>query len=200
MNREKLDWIDESIKELAKETAKTSIITSESDLKCYLYSKIKNKMGDKFFIMKDNKKYPSLITEIEYPSNNIKKEYRADLILLDNTDIEIEKECLFDIKKPIDESVVIELKFKDYHYKASKIGALLNDCNKLIGSNNIRKGCVILYDIDKTDKLNQEDLEGIKNKLVSDYKTKVKNDLSNLSITFYYINGEEPIKEEFSWP
>ncbi|MEA3514805.1 MAG: hypothetical protein U9R34_04980 [Nanoarchaeota archaeon] len=58
-----------------------SIITSESDLKCYFYSKIKENIGNKFFIKKYGVKYPGLITEIDYSSAKIKKKYIADLIL-----------------------------------------------------------------------------------------------------------------------
>ena len=196
MNNKKFKLIDDSIKRVLKETANSAIITSESDFKCYLYSKIKYKMGKRFLVKKYGEKYPALITEIEYSSTKVKKNYIADLILLDIKDIKINDDD-FEIKKPIEESIAIELKFKDYHYKKDKVKALLNDCKKLIDSGNIRKGCVILYDIDKTDGLNSLDLEKIKNDLINDYKAKIKH---NLKIVFYYINGKILLKEKFSLP
>jgi hypothetical protein len=178
--------LEDALRQLARKTKDGNMIATESDLKCYLYSLLKEILDKKHFFVVNQQKYSRLLTEVEYLKGNI-----ADLIMVAPYEIEIDKEGDFELKDKLNDSIVIELKFRDWHQKSAKIRCLKSDCTKILSSENIRKAAVVLYDTDKEekDKLFKKDLEQIRHDLIGD-KSQYPRE-----IILYYINGPNMIIE-----
>ena len=181
--------IEDSLKKIAKTTKNNSIITCESDLKCLLYSILKEKIKIKENLMLKGK-YPRIMTELEYGKSR-SEDYIADIVLVDEKDLNEAKDGSVALKKNIVKSIVIELKFTDNHYKKTKEDKIYDDCVKIIDSGGVKKGCVILFDIHKKDKLSKKELSEIKEELSEIKKDILRCGSKEIELVCYYINSND---------
>jgi len=182
-------------------------ITSESDLKCFLYSELINskktmkESNIKLINEKSNKqsnkkvKSPLIITEYRYFKNN--KDKFCDLIILDPNELTYYYEFIKKSKKNqimdmelneiLNESVCVELKWTWANNKSSTLQKIKTDLNKL-NQKEIKRRYVILFDqfgnLNEQDVLNITTNKGHKifyidnvNKKIHTYPQNLKNKL-----------------------
>ena len=193
MEKDNFQILEECLTKLSNDIKVGNIITSESDLKCYLYSELKGKFKDDLFIEHNGSKYSKIVTEISYNHARSKKDNFADIIMVNGKDLHIYKDGDFRMEDEIVESLVIELKFADVNWIGTKKKKILEDCKKILCSGNISNACVILVDIEGKDHLRNEDLEDLGDSLVKEFKDKFQK----TTLAFYYITGRgSPVKVE----
>lgn len=191
MKEKYFEMIDQCLEELFNETKNNLAITAESDLKCYLYSKLRCKLGDKFFFKKGGFKVPRLVSEFEYPNQKNRDNLRADLVLIDEKEILVSEDSM-ELISNLKNSVVIELKFADFHTIRAKQNRIYDDCAKVIKSSKVKKACVILWDIENSDLLKEKNISSIKEDILLDFKSNI----NGILLVFYYISKEGILKGE----